>query len=170
MADRTDTVDHWLKVEMPAICRTGPPSEAIRKLPSRRVPARMPHPLSHKFCIPDAHHRQRPQAGRNESTTWSPTLQPGVFGPTSSTMPAPSCPPATGVPAKGRSPVATWSSEWQRPAATMRMSNSSWRGRVDLDLGDLPLPRLVVQHRCLALHLILRISPIDRVARAIQSA
>src|SRR5258705_8085637 len=78
--------------------------------------------------MPDAHQRQRPQPGRNDVTMWSPTSKPGVYGPTAATMPAPSCPPANGRMPGGRSPVAKWSSEWQRPAATISSITSPWRG------------------------------------------
>ena len=78
--------------------------------------------------MPDAHQRQRPHPGRNDSTTWSPTSQPGVFGPTLDTTPAPSWPPAIGRMPGGRSPVVMWSSEWQSPDATIFSCTSPWRG------------------------------------------
>ena len=43
--------------------------------------------------------------------TESPSSQPGVLGPTFSTIPAPSWPPMNGNVGTGMSPVATWSSE-----------------------------------------------------------
>src|ERR1700761_2543643 len=47
--------------------------------------------------------------------------------PTSSTKPAPSCPPIIG-PANGTSPTRWWSSEWQSPAAATRTRTSPARG------------------------------------------
>ncbi len=78
--------------------------------------------------MPWAHHLQRPHAGRNAITTWSPTDHPGVLGPTSTTTPAPSWPAATGSIDIPRSPVAMWSSEWHRPDAATSMSSSSCWG------------------------------------------
>lgn len=46
-----------------------------------------------------------PQDGMNDSTTWSPGAMSSTPGPTSVTMPAPSCPPSTGKPAIGMPPV-----------------------------------------------------------------
>ena len=80
--DATSTTVSSQNVEMPAPWPIGWPSMLIRKLPSDRHPVSTLAPRSHRFCMPDAHQRQRPQPGRNDSTTWSPTSQPGVFGPT----------------------------------------------------------------------------------------
>ncbi len=78
--------------------------------------------------MPRAHHVHLPHAGRNEKTTWSPSLKPGVFGPTALTMPEPSWPPAKGYMPTGMSPVAMWSSEWQSPEATIWTCSSPCRG------------------------------------------
>jgi hypothetical protein len=95
-ADLTDTVEYWLKVATPAPWPSGFPSSSMRLVPSGRVPARTSLPLSQRFCIPEAHHLHRPHMGRKLSTTLSPGFQPSVFGPTSTTVPAPSWPPAIG--------------------------------------------------------------------------
>ena len=55
-----------------------------------------------------------PQFGMNEQTTWSPGATRVTPGPTSSTMPAPSCPSTMGVRVI-MSPVMRWRSEWHRP-------------------------------------------------------
>ena len=49
-------------------------------------------------------------------------------GPTSVTMPAPSCPPSTGKPAIGMPPVTRWWSEWHIPAASIWIFTSSLTG------------------------------------------
>src|ERR1700733_464136 len=130
-ADMTETTVYSQKVEMPDIWPTRSPSVVrSRKLVGSpgRAPLRMVAPTLQRFWWPVAHQRQRPQAARNEKTTWSPTSKPGVLGPTCSTTPDPSWPPAMGSMPVRRSPVAKWSSEWHRPAATIRTNNSSWRG------------------------------------------
>jgi hypothetical protein len=48
-----------------------------------------------------AEYRHRPQPGRNEKTTWSPSSKPFTPGPTAVTTPAPSWPPRKGVLADG---------------------------------------------------------------------
>ena len=128
MAEATSTTVCSQKVEIPAAWPTGWPSMLIRKVPSGRQPESTKAPRSHRFCIPEAHQRHRPQPGRNDITTWSPTDQPGVLGPTASTMPEPSWPPAKGRMPGGRSPVHMWSSEWHRPEAASFSSSSPWRG------------------------------------------
>src|SRR5258708_25051064 len=66
--------------------------------------------------MPRAQYEQRPQAGRKLRTTESPSLTWSTPGPTSTTLPAPSCPPTTGN-GIGMSPVTRCSSEWHRPLA-----------------------------------------------------
>ncbi len=84
-------------------------------------------PMSQRYCRPEAHQKHRPQAGMNEAATWSPTATDSTPGPTSATMPAPSCPPIIGniesTPKIWRtsgdalmSPVRRCSSEWHIPA------------------------------------------------------
>jgi hypothetical protein len=60
----------------------------------------------------------------NCNTTWSPGATLLTLGPTASTIPAPSCPPAMGSFMDGMSPVAMWSSEWHNPAATIFTNTS----------------------------------------------
>jgi hypothetical protein len=112
------------KVETMHICPTSVPSLCIRYVPSSWQPARSMAPESQRFCMPLAHGRHRPQPGMNCSTTWSPGATLLTADPTCSTMPAPSCPPANGSFIAGMSPVTRWSSEWQRPAATILMRTS----------------------------------------------
>src|SRR3954451_2381045 len=98
-AERTSTVVTSEKVPRPHIWPTGVPSgSAKRKLSvsSQRDPYIRLAPESHRYCMPEAHQRQRPQPGRKEKTTWSPSLNPAVPGPTPVTTPAPSWPPQIG--------------------------------------------------------------------------
>ena len=44
-----------------------------------REPIIVNAPKSQRFCMPDAHQRQRPQIGRKEKTTWSPTRPAGCM-------------------------------------------------------------------------------------------
>jgi hypothetical protein len=96
--ESTCAVVYSAKVEMPAIWPTSSPSSFIRKLvgSSAREPTSVLAPVSQRLNCPRAQEGQRPQAGRNEKTTWSPTSKPGVFGPTAVTTPAPSWPPQIG--------------------------------------------------------------------------
>ncbi len=84
-------------------------------------------PRSHRYCLPVAHQKHRPQAGMNDIATWSPTASDSTPGPTSATMPAPSWPPIIGniesTPKTSStsggalmSPVRRCSSEWHMPA------------------------------------------------------
>ena len=99
-AESAETVVVSTKVEMPHIWPTGVsvPASLSRKSvgSSHREPASSPAPRSQRFCWPEAHQRQWPQEGRNEKTTWSPSLIPLWFGGAAVTMPAPSWPPANG--------------------------------------------------------------------------
>ncbi len=90
-------------------------------------PARMVIPRSHRCWRPEAHQKQRPQAGMNDAATWSPTASDSTPGPTSVTMPAPSWPPIIGnIESTSKiwstsggalmSPVRRCSSEWHMPA------------------------------------------------------
>ena len=92
--ESSETVVVSTNVEIPHIWPTGCPPSAIlsrNELGSaHREPCRSPAPRSQRFCMPDAHHRQCPQEGRNEKTTWSPSLRPLLFAPALLTMPAPS--------------------------------------------------------------------------------
>src|SRR3954452_7597468 len=87
----------------------------MRWVPSGANPARTPAPSSHMLPRPATHIRQRPQEGRKDRTTWSPSARSCTSGPTSVTTPAPSCPPRTGAHGSGMSPVSRWSSLWQMP-------------------------------------------------------
>ena len=69
MQEATSTTVSSQNVEMPAPWPIGWPSMDIRKLPSDRQPVSTLAPRSHRFCIPDAHQRQRPQPGRNDRMT-----------------------------------------------------------------------------------------------------
>ena len=97
--ERTSTVVISANVPSPHIWPTGVPSEVWkRKLSasSQREPVSRLAPESQMYCWPLAQYRQRPQPGRNEKTTWSPSSKPLVPGPTAVTTPAPSCPPRKG--------------------------------------------------------------------------
>ncbi len=93
-AESADTVVVSTNVEMPHIWPTGSPLSASLSRKSvgspQREPARRPAPRSHRFCMPEAHQRQCPHAGRNEKTTWSPSFRPLVLAPALVTIPAPS--------------------------------------------------------------------------------
>jgi hypothetical protein len=78
----------------------------------------MAAPRSHRFWCPFEQLGHLPQDGMNPKMTWSPGCSQETPGPTSCTMPAPSCPPMTGMFA-GRSPVTRCSSEWHIPEATI---------------------------------------------------
>src|SRR5205807_4922325 len=80
-------------------------------------------PRSQRLVWPLAHHLQRPHDGRKESTTWSPGPTADTLGPTSRTVPAPSCPPTTGK-GMGMSPVTRCSSEWHSPELASLISTS----------------------------------------------
>ena len=69
----------------------------------------------------------RPQLPSVVSTTWSPTCTLWTATPISSTTPAPSWPSTTGV-GNGMVPSSTDTSEWHRPALTMRTTTSWGRG------------------------------------------
>src|ERR1044072_9541950 len=60
------------KVEIMAIWPMSVPSLCIRKVASSWQPASSMAPESHRFCLPLAHHRHRPQPGLNCRTTWAP--------------------------------------------------------------------------------------------------
>src|SRR5271168_454359 len=64
----TSTVVYSENVDNPAIWPTGRPARCNRKLvgSSNREPTNKLAPRSQRFCIPDAHQRQWPHAGRNE--------------------------------------------------------------------------------------------------------
>ena len=74
-AECTDTVVFSQKVEMPAHLADRRAVRDSRKLvgSSGRQPASRNRPRSQRFWCPLAHHRQRPQPGRKEKTTWSPS-------------------------------------------------------------------------------------------------
>src|SRR6056297_1110326 len=82
--------------------------------------------MSQRFEWPEAHVGHWPQAGMKPNTTWSPGSRPVTLGPTSRTMPAPSCPPISGGSgeAPARSPVTRCSSEWHMPDAFISTSSS----------------------------------------------
>ena len=74
-------------------------------------------PGSHSAGRPSAHGRQWPQLGTKTSTTWSPFFEVvDARARAASTTPAASWPRAIGM-GRGRSPLITDRSEWQRPAA-----------------------------------------------------
>ena len=80
-------------------------------------------PRSQRLEWPVAHGTQRPHDGMNPNTTWSPGDSQLTPSPTSSTTPAPSCPPMIGG-GNGRSPVTTCSSLWHIPEAAILTSTS----------------------------------------------
>src|SRR3954452_20000119 len=98
-------------------------------------PTKVLAPLSHRFCLPVEQLLQRPQLGTKLAETWSPTCTVVTPEPTSTTTPAPSCPPMMGkkfsIPINGQkssggtmSPVTKCSSEWHNPA-TFQFTNTS---------------------------------------------
>ncbi|OCB52885.1 hypothetical protein A9X02_01355 [Mycobacterium malmoense] len=107
-----------------------------RKVPSVGMPgARVPDPVSHRYSIPEAHHRHWPQTATKEVTTWSPGANPSTPAPTSTTTPEPSWPPIVGdmagnpnarnVSGGGASfPCRMCSSEWHSPVAASRTKTS----------------------------------------------
>ena len=98
-----------------------------RAVPSSWRPDMSVAPTSQRFEWPVAQGGHCPQAGTNPKTTWSPGASPRTPGPTSSTTPAPSCPPMMGS-EPGRSPVTRCSSEWHMPDAASLTSTSPSRG------------------------------------------
>src|SRR5580704_6675929 len=112
----SDTTAYWEKV--PSVQK--PPMSVSpswnRHVPSSNMPVPALRPFTHMLECPVEHGRQAPQAGMYEQTILSPGLTRCTSGPTDSTMPAPSCPPTTGI-RTGASPAVMWSSEWQSPAA-----------------------------------------------------
>ncbi len=105
------------------------PRAWMRKVPSLIAsPLRSPIPRSQRFWCPAEHAGQRPQAGTNDSTTWSPTSRSFTSGPSLVMTPEPSCPPITGKEAIGIEPVTMWWSEWHIPAASMRICTSPATG------------------------------------------
>ena len=96
-------------------------------------------PGSQSAGRPSAQGRQCPQLGMNTMTTCSPRARSATPSPTSSTTPAASWPSAIGS-GRGRSPLITDRSEWQRPAAPIRTSTSSRPGgssaSVSIDSGS----------------------------------
>src|SRR5580693_1767153 len=112
----SDTTAYWEKV--PSVQK--PPMSVSpswnRHVPSSNMPVPAFRPFTHMLECPVEHGRQAPQAGIYEQTILSPGLTRCTSGPTDSTMPAPSCPPTTGI-RTGASPWVMWSSEWQSPAA-----------------------------------------------------
>src|SRR5215468_5845645 len=112
----SETTAYWEKV--PSVQK--PPRSSSprwkRHVPSSNMPVPAFSPFTHMFECPVEHGRQAPQAGMYEQTILSPGLTRWTSGPTDSTIPAPSCPPTTGI-RTGASPAVMWSSEWQSPAA-----------------------------------------------------
>src|SRR6516225_2957964 len=123
MQECSDTTERWENVPSRHIWPKSSPSAWNRNVPSGRQLSTNSAPRSHRLVMPWAQNRQCPQVGRNEQTTWSPGLSRLTPVPTSSTTPAPSCPPTIGY-RTGMSPVRRWSSEWQRPAAANRIRTS----------------------------------------------
>ncbi|ORW59254.1 hypothetical protein AWC20_09910 [Mycobacterium parmense] len=120
--------------------RSSPSTVWWRKVPSVGIPgSKVPDPASHRYSIPEAHQRHRPQTATNEVTTWSPGANRVTPGPTSTTTPDPSCPPMVGdiaVASPGPSvfgggasrPWRMCSSEWHSPVAARRTRTSPARG------------------------------------------
>ena len=105
------------------------------------------------FCMPAAHQRHLPQPGRNDVITWSPTCQPGVFGPTCATIPAPSWPPSHGYIAGVTSPVAKWSSEWHMPDRDHLDQDLALTWLVELEVKSLVSPGRFHDDRTASFHL-----------------
>src|SRR5258708_15088350 len=101
----------------------------MRNVPSdTATPASRPAPRSHRLRRPAWHGGHFPQEGMKDSTTWSPMARSSTPGPTSMTMPAPSCPPHQGKPGMRMPPVIRWWSEWHMPDASIWIFTSSLRG------------------------------------------
>ncbi len=92
----SDTTDRCENVPSRHIWPKSSPSAWNRNVPSGRQLSTNSAPRSHRLVMPRAQNRQCPQVGRNEQTTWSPGLSRLTPAPTSSTIPAPSCPPTIG--------------------------------------------------------------------------
>ena len=77
----------------------------------------------HTLGRPRRQLRHSPQLGTNTNTTWSPALRSRTPAPTSTTMPAPSCPGMVGK-VRGRLLSIVDRSEWQMPAPLTCTSTS----------------------------------------------
>src|SRR6478735_5828770 len=75
------------------------------------------------YGLPSRQRRQRPQLTLKVKQTWSPALTSCTPAPTSTISPAPSWPSTIGV-GRGRSPLISDRSEWQRPAPPTLTSTS----------------------------------------------
>src|SRR5262245_12981875 len=126
--DRRDTVAYSANADTPRWWLTGSPLRFSRFAPESSVPLVLAAaPGSQSAGRPSEQGSQWPQLGTNTMTTWSPFFRSSTPGPISSTMPAASWPSAIGV-GRGRSPLITDRSEWQRPAAAIFTSTSPWPG------------------------------------------
>ena len=103
------------------------------------------------FECPVAQKRQCPQTGRNEVTTWSPSLTRETPGPTFSITPAPSWPPTIGK--RGHdvavAQVLVGVAQARGHPADQHLA---LLGLVEIELGDLPVATGLPQHRCPGLH------------------
>ena len=82
----------------------------------------------HRLVLPDLQNRHSPHSAVYSGITWSPGFTLVTPSPTSTTMPAPSCPSTTGNRPSGSSPERVKASVWQTPVWVMRTSTSPLRG------------------------------------------
>jgi len=124
ITESTGQTVYSLKAETSANWATSSPRWLWRRnVPSRCVPCPIKIPRSQSAASPLRHQRHLPQAGMEQSTTWSPGWTSLTPGPTFSTMPAPSCPTTMGK-RTGASPLAKCQSERHSPVATSLSSTS----------------------------------------------
>ena len=123
ITESTSQTVYSLKAETSANCAMSCPSLWKRKVPSSWAPCVRRIPRSQSAASPLRHQRHLPQAGMEQSTTWSSGWTSLTPGPTFSTMPAPSCPTTMGK-RTGASPLAKCQSERHSPVATSLSSTS----------------------------------------------
>ena len=109
--------------------------------------------------MPEAHHLHRPHDGRNEMTTWSPTDQPGVLG---SDLLDDAGALVAGDRRQQPHPHVALGQVVVGVAQARRDHRDEQlvlAGPVEVELGDLPLPRRRAQDRRLRLHVALPHAP-----------
>ena len=89
---RSWTTTRSAKLDAPSRWCTGPSVSRMRVVPSNSPPDwAWTAPISHRIGAPTMHWRHRPQLGRHNRATRSPTrIAPRVRSPTARTRPAPS--------------------------------------------------------------------------------
>src|SRR5690606_2070297 len=83
---------------------------------------------THRLVLPDLQNRHSPHSAVYRGMTWSPGATLVTPSPTSTTMPAPSCPSTAGNTPSGSSPLRVKASVWQTPVWVIRIRTSPLRG------------------------------------------